>query len=185
MKITLAAAFAAVSLATPALAADSEFSRLFHHLFGQTVGYACFTRAYDQAHLDAHPRQNVASILMLVDNVHRDEPIALRLRFTFRTPTVELETAGVCEGQPGGSGLKCHVAGMGGELDIGYAFNGPALLSMPAPVRLWKVGHGPEDAEARAPFGTDDKSFRLELWSDETCVALSRDEQERARIMGP
>ena len=74
---------------------------------------------------------------------------------------------------------------MGGELDVGVEFNGPALLSMPAPVRLWKVGHGPEDAEAHAPFGTDDKVFRLERWSDETCAALARDEQERTRMTAP
>ena len=75
MKITLVAAVAAVSLATPALADESEFSAFFRRLFEDASGYACFMRAYDQAHLDAHPRQNVASVLMLADDVHRDEPI--------------------------------------------------------------------------------------------------------------
>jgi len=186
LKITLvAAAVAAASLATPAVAAESEFSRFFKGLFGAGSGYACFMRTYDQAHLDAHPRQNVASVLMLADVVHPGEPITLRLRFGFRTPKVELDTWGVCEGQHVGSGLKCYVVDMGGELDVGVAFNEPALLSMPKPVKLWKIGHGPEDPEARPPFGTDDKVFRLERWSDETCAALPRDAQERARMTAP
>jgi hypothetical protein len=185
LKVTLAAAIAAVSLAFPAAATEDEFSHFFRHLFEDANGYACFSRAYDQAHLDAHPRQNVTSVLMLADDVHRGEPILLRLRFAFRIPKVDLETTGVCEGQPGGNGLKCYVIDMGGELDVGVEANGPALLSMPKPVRLWKPGQGPEDAEARAPFGTDDKLFRLERWSDETCAALARDAQERARMTAP
>jgi len=183
--MVVAAAVAAASLATPALAEESEFSRFFRDLFGAGSGYACFMRTYDQAHLDAHPRQNVATVLMLVDVVHRGEPIVVRLRFGFRQPKVELETWGVCEGLHVRSGLKCHVVDMGGELDVGVAFNEPALLSTPKPVTLWKIGHGPEDPEARAPFGADDRVFRLERWSDETCAALSRDEQERARMTAP
>jgi len=49
------------------------------------------------------------------------EPIILRLRFGFRTPKVELYMWGVCEGQHVGSGLKCYVVDMGGELDVGVA----------------------------------------------------------------
>lgn len=38
----------AVSLATPALAVENQFSDFFRRLFGAGSGYACFMRTYDQ-----------------------------------------------------------------------------------------------------------------------------------------
>jgi hypothetical protein len=71
--------------------------------------------------------------MMLADDVHRGEPIFLRLRFSFQTPKVELETTAVCEGQPGGSGLKCYVIGMGGELDVSVEITDRRCSPSPSP----------------------------------------------------
>jgi len=79
--------------------------------------------------------------MFLADDGHRGEPIFLRLRFAFRRPKVERETAAVCGGQPG-----------------------PRIA---------------------LSFGVDDKVFRLERWSDETCAALARDAEERPRMKAP
>jgi hypothetical protein len=179
LKITLAAAVAAVSLAAPALADEAEFERYarnqFQRLFDAPNGSACFSRAYEQAHLDAHPKQNVATVQMLADDVHPGNGIALRLLFVFRKPKIERRGVALCESQPDGSGLKCYVIGMGGEVDVSVETSGAALLSAPKPLTLWKPGHNANDPEPSAPFGNDDKLFRLERQSDETCATLAGD----------
>lgn len=184
MKITLAAA-AIVSLAGPAIAETVSVADYFRYLFQDAKGYACFTRAYDQAHLDAHPRQNVASVVMLADDIHPGQPIILRLRLTFRKPAAELYASVYCDGAQGDHSLKCQVLGLNGEVDVLVKPGEPVYLSVPAPVRLWKAGAEYQDPEEHPPFGSDDKLFQLERQSDETCAALMGDKADQGRTTTP
>jgi hypothetical protein len=79
----------------PTRAAEGEFSGFFRNLFEDANRYACFSRTYDQVRLTAQSLHNVASVMMLADDVHRGEPNILRLRSSSQTPKVELEATGL------------------------------------------------------------------------------------------
>jgi hypothetical protein len=143
---------------------------------------ACFTRAYDKAHLAQHPRQRVTQLAFLLratSYAHegKTQPTKLEERVYYqfalslkrRGERRALTTAGNCFG---GKGISCAVDCDGGGVTL--EANGQSLL-----VRLMEHGIKMEgDCDGKAVWvkpGADDKVFRVEKAAPEACKALAED----------
>lgn len=129
MKILIAlAAFALISAcsdATPAPAAEAGTPSLRDDLARDG---ACYTRAYNSAHMAAHPQQTVTNFFIGAAGPEwraTETPGHFNVAFGFRvTGHRDLYTGiGICA--PSGSALACTVEGDGGEFTV--ARNGDGL----------------------------------------------------------
>ena len=190
-QVLAAALMAALPvLATSAAGAEDFLTRLLGRAPGKGVSYACFTRAYDGAHLASHPQQNVRSMVLLVV-VDSDSPGSYKLRIGahFRSSKKGiLETEGDCGVSSAESdaaspaGAHCSVACDGGSLDVALRDKNAVLLTVPDGARMWTPGADDTSSDAHGAFGPDDKLFRLDRSSTSECAEQGEDATEKAKL---
>jgi hypothetical protein len=165
---------------------------------GRTPGkgktFACFTRAYDEAHLSAHSLQNVRAMKLLVKiDSEAGDSYDLVIGVNFRSRKSMFETEGDCasphaEGESaapapaGPAGVHCAIACDGGAIDVALKDNGSVLLTIPNGARVWKPGSIDPDENVHGAFGEDDKLFRLDRASLSQCEPLGADKSEKAAL---
>jgi hypothetical protein len=187
-------ALAALALASPAPAADSSNEFLAHvlgHLYRNGESFACFSRQYDDAHLAAHPRQQMTFVKALVSAYFRQSPfvaergsfnyqvgLAFRLRSRPETLTQVAECGAGRTRDSLRNGADCAGPGDSGSH---LALKGDHILVMtiPAGADLWLPG--PIDKRhnvLKNPFGPDDRAFHLERTDLAQCEDLAFDRQK-------
>jgi hypothetical protein len=188
----LAVSFWIPSTAFAASATNSEdfTKRLMGRAPGKGVTYACFTRAYDEAHLAAHPKQNVRAMMLLVKiDPEEGEAYNLSIGVNFRSRKNLFETAGDCAAAPaegdegGGKTAHCSIPCDGGPIQIALKDNGSILLTIPDGARVWRPGSINSDENIHGAFGEDDKLFRLDRANLSECAPEAVDKAEKAILL--
>lgn len=190
--LLLAALIAAAPFADAAWAADATAVDLLGKDPGQAPAYACYSRHYDPAHLDSHPRQNVRDIAVFVDSSvdgeTRERGYSLEMGVSFRKLATQFEVSGSCSTIDGKTGLTCGVDCDGGHFDVTTAKGGQSLLvAVPDSVSMWDPTASddaePHDLPKGAEFGSDDKLFKLDRVDLAQCRPLMS-EDAKAAIFG-
>ncbi len=168
---------------TPARPAEeSVLARLTDIVPPEPGRQACYTRAYDKAHLAQHKRQRVTQIAFLLRVASYDfegrakpEKLEERVHYQFamslkrRGERRMLVTSGGCFG---GKGISCSVDCDGGGVTLEQS--GESLL-----VRIAEHGIKMEgDCDGKSVWvnpGADDKVFRVEKAAPEACKALAKE----------
>jgi hypothetical protein len=188
-------ALAAFSFAPPAARAnpDDFTKRLMGRAPGKGVTYACFTRAYDDAHLAAHPQQNVRAMMLLVKiDSEVGDGYNLTIGVNFRSRKSLFETSGDCaaphpEGDSsdpkGAQSAHCAIPCDGGPIDVALKDNGSVLLTIPNGARVWRPGSINPNENVHGAFAADDKLFRLDRASLSQCAPVGVDKAEKAILL--
>ena len=178
------------AFADPAANAKDFTTRLMGRTPGKGVTYACFTRTYDEAHLAAHPKQNVRAMMLLVKiDPEAGEAYNLSIGVNFRSRKNLFETAGDCAAAPtdgdegGGKTAHCSIPCDGGPIQIALKDNGSILLTIPAGARVWRPGSINSDENIHGAFAEDDKLFRLDRASLSECAPEAVDKAEKAILL--
>ena len=165
-------------------------TRLMGRTPGKGVTYACFTRTYDEAHLAAHPKQNVRAMMLLVKiDPEAGEAYNLSIGVNFRSRKNMFETAGDCAAAPtdgdagGGKTAHCSIPCDGGPIQIALKDNGSILLTIPDGARVWRPGSINSDENIHGAFAEDDKLFRLDRASLSECAPEAVDKAEKAILL--
>lgn len=167
--------------AVPASAGEAEQRVLYGRTLAKgELGWACFSRVYDDAHLRAHPAQNVTAMTMLAyrpDWPGADASI-LNFEARLRKGREPLQFSGECRGADGG-GLACGIECDGGTFGIKPSGPGAMLVDLPASPGLCDGG----DNADGAGFGADDRRFRLDRADMSACRDLVWDDALRRRLL--
>jgi hypothetical protein len=177
----VATAALVLGFALPASAAGDFTTKLMGRAPGKGKTIACFNRVYDEAHLAAHPQQNVRAMMLMV-SMSADEPDTLDLRVgtNFRSRKILFQSEGNCaKAEAGSASAHCAVACDGGSIDVALKDNGSVLLSIPDGARVWRPGAPDNDTE-RGAFAADDKLFRLDRAELNQCLPLAAYKEEKA-----
>lgn len=179
---TLVAAGLVLGAGGTAASADETDVKIFGYEPGDARAAACFVRVYDEAHLKAHPQQNVTTMTMLVDGEPDDAGryYALSLGVTFRGSDSQMRASGGCGATADGVELiSCGIDCDGGTIGLRFRDAGSILVDIPDGARTWDPD-APEDEEEFVDtvgrFGPDDKVFRLDRADPSQCVSLSYDD---------
>ncbi|WP_454745291.1 hypothetical protein [Ciceribacter selenitireducens] len=175
---TLVVTLAALLAAGPLLAGESEQRVLYGRaLEDRELGWACYSRHYDAAHLRTHPDQNVRDIAMLAYRPDWQGADASILNFEarFRKGGEPVQFSGECPSVDGGV-LACGIECDGGEFSVKTAAGGAILVDLPAEPGLCDAADGPG-------FGPDDKRFRLDRVDIGDCRGLIWDDEIRPRLL--
>lgn len=175
--LTLAALFAA----GPALAGEGEQRVLYGRaLKERELGWACYARHYDAAHLRSHPDQNVRDIVMLAYRPDWEGADASILNFEarFRDGGAPAEFSGECRSARDGV-LACGIECDGGEFTLKNAGRDAILVDMPGAPGLCDG----TDGMSGPGFGPDDKRFRLDRTDIGDCRGLIWDDEIRPRLL--
>jgi hypothetical protein len=157
-------------------------------LFGSDPGtgkaHACFTRTYTDAHIKAHPQQNVTAMTLLVDSDFDNESdmgrtYTLGLGVNFRRVDTLFQASGGCSSVDGV--LNCGIDCDGGAIDVKVKDANSVLVSIPYGARTWDA-ESEEEPPENARFGSDDKLFRLDRADMKTCLPLIYDEELKAEV---
>src|SRR5215470_9296062 len=185
------AAVAIALAASPALAQDNPLTRAVPEVDGSS---ACFSRAYDAAHLKQHPRQMTQAVLL---SLRFDESAGyhiIRVMLREKNRPAPLHIVGVCgwsdkanlgvDDKPlikefkAISGLDCHAyAGLntdeeGGDFPIDFAADGKSLtLYLFDQISAW-LGTNQRKGTIGARLGKDDLIFRLERVDAAACRGI-------------
>jgi hypothetical protein len=199
--LIITAALASLAPAQPAHAAGSgnEFlANLVGRLYRQGQSFACFSRQYDDAHLAAHPQQQVTFVKVLVDAYFRESSLApasgsysyqVSIAFRFRDRTDTLTGVAECgDGKPKDSlrgGANC-AGPADATTHLGQEGRQVLVVTIPNGADLW--GPGPVDKRhdtVKNPFGPDDGVFRLTRTDVRQCEDLAFDRQKPLRQHEP
>ena len=183
------ALLAAASLAPAAVAAgplgSAEDASIFGKEPGKVTAYACFTRAYDKAHLAAHPKQNTRDMTLFIKSPVDPEmgrQYELTLGAHFRKQAKQFISGGGCSLSDDGKGaLHCGIDCDGGQIGVSIKNAQSILVSIPDGARLWD----PETDETppeNARFGVDDKLFRLDRAPLADCLSIISDDETKAEM---
>ncbi len=174
-------AVAALGAVSPALADSTTDAQIFGKDPGKDRAFACFVRHYDAAHLDAHPKQNVTDMLVLVDSAWDEEGQSrsynLTLGSNFRGVDNQFQSYGGCGGSVEGQKLSCYIDCDGGAIDVRFKDQNSILVDIPYGARLEDPDASPDDEPGanvpdKAQFGPDDKTFLLSRAAPALCVDL-------------
>ena len=179
----------ALTLSAPARAADDAVvqQEVFGHALDKDAGYACFTRAYDKAHLASHPKQNVTSIMLLLKGVTDPE---LRYNagvdFRFRKSGKHFQATGDCpsvtlnEPASAPNALHCAIDCDGGSINVDLKDADTVLVKLPSGIAV--SGTGKDDAPSGDRFGSDDEVFKLTRAPVVTCLPLGMEDEDKAAM---
>lgn len=199
--LIIAASFAGMAPTAPAYAAGSgnEFlANLVGRLDRQGESFACFSRRYDDAHLSAHPRQQVTFVKALIAAHFRESTLApasgsymyqVSLAFRFRDRAETLTGVAECgDGTPKDSLRRGAYCAGPGDAGTRLALDGrqAILMTIPGGADLWMPG--PQDQRhdtVKKPFGPDDRVFRLIRTDLKQCEDLAFDRQKPLRPHEP
>ncbi len=175
--LVLPVLFGAVSVR----ASEAEQRALYGRaLANGELGWACFSRRYDDAHLRAHPKQNVMAMVVLA--YRPDWPGAessiVNFEVRVRGAPEPVQLSGECRAA-GGGGLACGFECDGGTFGVKTAGSGAILIDLPAPPGLCD---GEDDAGGPG-FGPDDRRFRLDRVGIDACRDLVWDDELRPRLL--
>jgi hypothetical protein len=189
-------AFTLAAFASQAYAANADnpflAKLLGRPLETQGESFACFSRSYDDAHLSAHPKQQVTFVKALVA-AHTPPGGApmyqVSLAFKFRDRPETLTAVSECgDGSPKDSVRGgAHCAGPGDcETRLTLAGRQAINMTIPGGADLWAPG--PIDQRhdtVKNPFGPDDKVFRLTRTELKACEDLAFERQKPLRPHEP
>lgn len=146
------------------------------------LGWACFTRKYDQPHLEAHPHQNVTAMTVLAyrpAGAGYDESI-VNLEFGFRGVGDPVQLSGGCRPEPGVQGvLSCAIECDGGEFTLRRQGDRSILFDITRDIKMCEDG----DTLPGGGLGSDDKRFRLDRTGIEACLTLIWDDEIRGKLL--
>jgi hypothetical protein len=174
-------ALAAIGLAltaAPALAGPNDIE-LFGKDPGNDLAAACFMRHYDDAHMAAHPGQNVTDMAVLVDarsNEDGERTYKVGLGVKFRGLQSQMQAEAYCGlSLDGETVLGCGIDCDGGQVDVDMQ-QGSMVVSIPYGAAVWDpnaTDEEPGTEPATATFGEDDKTFRLDRVDLSECTGLA------------
>jgi hypothetical protein len=154
--------------------------------------YACFTRAYDPAHLAEHPQQKVSAMKLLLTAQKYPEDnemnYSFRLGVKYRSKSGNYDSSGDCghgkfvDVHSNEAMLGCGVDCDGGGINVALANSDKAVIVKLERVRIWKDKNYDEDAAQDLVAGADDKTFRLDRTSLSDCESLVSDRKELAAL---
>jgi hypothetical protein len=135
----------------PAVAASGTDLTLFGKDPGQDRAFACYTRAYDPAHLKAHRQQNVTQMMVLIDSAYDSESQArtygLMMGVHFRKLNSQFEAGGGCSSTIDGKALlNCGIECDGGRIDVRVKDANRILVDVPDGAFTWNA-----DAQTTIP----------------------------------
>ena len=153
---------------------------------GNQAAYSCFSRHYDAAHLQSHPKQNVTDMRVFVESTynaesdsHRDDYLTIGMNF--RTLKTEFRVDGGCPMQDGK--LTCGGdCGGGGTFAVESADKGSIMVAIPDGAPVYDPASNDEPPDGAA-FGSDDKLFKLDRVDLKQCDPLMSDD-DRTAIYG-
>ena len=174
---------------TAAARAD-ESARFLADLMGRTPGpgktFACFARVYDEAHLTAHPGQNVRALHTLVTAylTNGERFYQLRIGLQLRGRPETFTTTGECgEGSVPDtvrSGAVC--AGPGGPLRLALEGKDPVLMTLSGAAEFWRPSPPDPNNTLKDALGPDDTVFRLDRSRLSDCDDQFFDDERKALI---
>ena len=176
----------AIAMAAPmsAFAADGVEATLFGDQALGPATRACFTRRYDDAHLAAHPKQNVREMMVLIGTEpiegEKTRRLAFQLSTRFHNRSGRLESGGSCGGK--GASAECAVDCDGGGVSITPSADGRTVMLKAMRLRVWKAGSSPEDTAQDLDVGGDDHAFRLERAALDQCTPLLPKDERLKRL---
>jgi hypothetical protein len=189
-KLLLAAVLAALGLplGSAAIAAGTSETELLGKDPGSAAAYSCFTRHYDDAHLAAHPRQNVRNMSVFVESTFdKDDGRSdyLNVGVEFRALPKPFQISGGCSPLVvnGKETLRCGGDCDGGQFNVSTRGADAIVLSIPDRVSLWDPAasdDAPGDLPKGAELGKDDKAFRLDRVDVKVCSSLMSDDAKDA-----
>jgi hypothetical protein len=182
LRFPLAAAMLAAS-GSAALAASAGDATVFGKVPANGKLYACYTRAYDKAHLASHPKQNARDMALFVNAVGEDAlQYGLAIGVHFRKSPKLFQVSGGCSRSDDGKGtLHCGVECDGGQIDVSVKDENSVLVAIPDGARTWDP-ESDDDPPANARFGADDKLFRLDRADLKDCLPIIFDETIKGEI---
>jgi len=203
MKLLTLAALTLAALTSVALAddgddirgaskaeADAFDARIYAGAPGKTA-YTCFVRRYDAEHLARHPKQQVATMKLLVSAETYEADMQLhnsfRLGFRYRNRSGDFDSSGSCrhtvftrEGTE--VRLGCGVDCEGGGIGIALSKDGKSVIVRLESIRVWLHNKPDDETERSLVAGSDDGIFRLERTDNSACAALVTDRKELAAL---
>lgn len=166
--------------------------RVFAAVPGEKKTYACFTRAYDPAHLAAHPKQKVSAMKLLVTSEYMDDDklqhVSFRLGLKYRTRSGNFDSSGDCShpnvsaDDKGQFRVHCSVDCDGGGISFGMTPDNKSAMLYVEQVRIWRNNNYDMEASDSLVGGADDRVFRLDRMSAEDCASLVQDRKELAAM---
>ncbi len=171
-----------VGLTSSVPASAAEPSEFITHLMGRVPGqgktFACFSHVYDDAHLGAHPQQNVRSMrVLIVAYSALQYAYQLRMGFEFRGRPETLTTVAECgpsvsEANSARGSAVCAGPVGGRSMSLSLEGEHSVLMTLPDGAHLWKPGPPRPNDTVNDAFGPNDKLFRL----DRTALPLCDDQ---------
>lgn len=142
---------------------------------------ACFRRQYDQAHLGAHPRQQVTEMeFRIAYYIHEPDEFSpkgqrnyyFEILAKLRGQKQSLTAMGECTNAEGGD-IFCGVECDGGGVNVKRTDGGKVLVDLESLGRLrMTLGCGEDEADSiELTPGKDDKRFLLSRLPDAECPA--------------
>lgn len=187
-RLTFGALMTLLAACGPAAAETDRIAALIPILAPQPGNKACYSRAYDAAHLKAHPKQRITAMKFLLSVAAYDPAPAGKTKpedlyyYTFgmsvsrRGDKRLLHTAGDCNS---GDNILCAVDCDGGSVTLDKMPPADTLI-----VRLNNdngitMFHDCDESKGAVVVkaGADDKVFRLDKVADALCKSLGDDEK--------
>jgi hypothetical protein len=184
-RVLLAAAAIAALSGASALAGEADTNiAIFGKDPGQGKAYACYSRAYDTAHMKAHPNQNVTEMMLLVSSSVDPESgrqYSAEIGVKFRSLKTQFQSGSGCNiSTDGKSALNCPIDCDGGEIDVRLRDADSLLVAIPGGAQTWDPNAPdaePDSSDAQR-FGIDDTLFRLDRTNVADCLPLADDDQK-------
>jgi len=188
MRATAIACLFVMVLAGPALAQaipPGEEGELARFVPPQPGAHACFARAYDAAHLAAHPDQTVTEMEFRIayfkwepDETYPDgqRNYYFQLLAKRRGEPHRLTAFGECTLLEGSSAIGCGVDCDGGGVSVKRLDGGSVLVDLGEDGRI-RMTEGCSDEEEDGidlASGKDDRSFRLDPLPASQCPAYEQ-----------
>lgn len=187
-RLALGAVLALTAVCSPATAqSDQRIAALVPILAPQPGNKACYSRAYDAAHLKAHPRQRIAAMKFLLSVAAYDPKPAGAVKpedlyyYTFAMSVARrgdkrlLRTSGDCNG---GDTIACVVDCDGGSVALDKMPPADSLvvrLNNESGITMYHDCDEGKGVVVKA--GADDKVFRLDKTANDACRALEAEEK--------
>ncbi|WP_149736558.1 hypothetical protein [Rhizobium sp. RU20A] len=171
-----------VAAASPAVAGEGDETFLFGApLAPGKLAAACFERRYDDAHLKAHPRQNVTAVTVLATRDEwQDAPVIVDLSLSFRKVSEPVRLSGGCTAVDGKvDRLACAIECDGGSFTLERDANGRLFF---VPGHDLHVCGEEGEAAPGARLGADDDRFRLEPVPAKGCAGITPGDDMRFKL---
>lgn len=177
-----------IHVAAAQSAADKVAPALKDLLAPRAGNQICFTRVYDAAHLQQHPKQKVRELALQVSVEHIKDDNLFRYNFELWAKVKghgkTLQTSGECghaygEKPAAGRRIFCGVECDGGGVNIEQAGGENLMVYLagdggPGRIRMAPCGESDEENAVELTPGADDKVFRLSKAPVSACRAMGK-----------